>query len=433
MKQWKLLIPPLLSLLLILGTSTLVILYGRGFRPGIPTNGDNNIVRSTGLLSTTSDPVGSQVYVDGLLKTATNNSFNIDPGVHTVRILKEGYLPWQKEIKVDKEVVSRADAFLFPTNPSLSPLTSSGILQPTLSPDGTKIAYIVPPSESTKDTPKATGLWVYDLADRPLGFNRDQRQLGVWQQNWENANLTIQWSPTSQQILIERENSSDARLYEVSRTGETTLSSQGVTQLKIEWHEEDTLRKTQQLVAFKQPFIDIATSSSRLLSFSPDETKVLYEATASATLPFIIVPPLIGSNSTPENRSIEPGNIYVYDKKEDKNYFLFSTKELLPSPTPTPTGVRRPSPTPTAKLIPVGTSFKDYPIRWFPTNNHLVITLHGKIDILEYDRTNWVTVYAGPFAETFIAPWPGGSRLIIVTNLNPGASPLPNLYTVNLR
>jgi len=72
-------------------------------------------------------------------------------------------------------------------------------------------------------------------------------------------------------------------------------------------------------------------------------------------------------------------------------------------------------------------------IHWFPTNRHLVLTLPGKIDIMEYDRTNWVTVYAGPFVDGFIVPWPNGSRIIVMTNLNPGVSLLPNLYTVNLR
>src|SRR3990172_5310980 len=64
---------------------------------------------------------------------------------------------------------------------------------------------------------------------------------------------------------------------------------------------------------------------------------------------------------------------------------------------------------------------------------NLVLTFDCKIDIMEYDRTNWVTVYQGPFAEGFIAPWPNGSRIIILTNLNPRVSAPPNLYTVNLR
>ena len=151
----------------------------------------------------------------------------------------------------------------------------------------------------------------------------------------------------------------------------------------------------------------MATSSARVIALSPDETKILYEATAAATIPQVIDPPLIGTNPTNENRTVIPGNVYVYDSKEDKNFLLLTKKEV-PSGAP---------------------SF----IHWFPTSRHILLTLPGKIDVMEYDRTNWVTIYAGPFDKSFIAPWSNGSRIVILTNLNPGVSSLPNLYTVNLR
>lgn len=434
MKHWKLLIPPLISLLVILGTSAVIIAYGRGYRPRFSQNG-SSLVRSTGLVSATSDPVGAQVYLDGILKTATNNTFNVDPGKHTIRISKDGYLSWQKDIMVEKEVVSRADAFLFPVNPSLSPLTSSGIIKPTLSPDGTQIAYIIPPKEQTIEALATAGLWIFDLVDRPLGFNRDARQIETWQSTWDTDALNIQWSPDSQEVVLLLP--TEATLFDLTNkdTGRKIVNNELVT-IRQNWQTEQKLKNTQQFAALKQPLIDIATTSAELIAFSPDETKLLYLATASATIPQIIDPPLIGTNSQEEQRSIVAGNIYVYDTKEDKNYLLFHSNELAPTPSSTPTAPTRRLPTPTLKPelnINTPQLTTDYPIRWFPTNRHLVITLPGKIDILQYDRTNWITVYSGPFQEGFVAPWPTGSRLIIVTNLNPGASPLPNLYTVNLR
>lgn len=434
MKHWKLLIPPLISLLVILGTSAVIIAYGRGYRPGFSQDG-SSLVRSTGLVSATSDPVGAQVYLDGTLKTATNNTFNVDPGKHTIRISKDGYLSWQKEIIVEKEVVSRADAFLFPVNPSLSPLTSSGVIKPTLSPDGTQIAYIIPPKEQTTEALATAGLWIFDLVDRPLGFNRDARQIETWQSTWDTDQLSIEWSPDSQEVVLLLP--TETTLFDLNNrdTARKVVTSELVT-IRQNWQTEQKLKNTQQFAALKQPLIDIATTSAKLIAFSPDETKLLYLATASATIPQIIDPPLIGTNSQEEQRTLVAGNIYVYDTKEDKNYLLFQSSELAPTPSITPTTPTRRIPTPTLKPnlnINTPQLTTDYPIRWFPTNRHLVITLPGKIDILQYDRTNWITVYSGPFQEGFVAPWPTGSRLIIVTNLNPGASPLPNLYTVNLR
>lgn len=420
-KFWRRLrgFPSPLPLLFIVVGTIVVILYGRGYRPDLT----DNSIKSTGLLSATSDPVGAQVYVDGQLKTATNNPINVGPGWYTVRITKEGYIPWEKRLRVQGEVVTRADAFLFPANPSLSPITNTGIENPLLSPDGTKIAYTIPASSVES---RRSGLWVYDMVDRPLGLNRDPRQLGISEVNFNFATSTLTWSPDSTQLMVNT--GTQVRLYNANRTGDYQDVSASYTFILKEWNGIKTQRLNQQLATFKQGVIDIATSSAKIISLSPDETKILYEATASATIPLIIDPPQIGTNPIEEQRTIEPGKLYVYDSKEDKNYFVFDTKEIAQtaSPSPTPRGTTRPttSPIPQTALLPVS---------WFPTNRHLVLTLPGKIDIIEYDRTNWVTVYSGPFEKGFMATWPNTSRIIVLINLNPGVSTLPNLYTVNLR
>lgn len=437
MKRWKKVnkfLPTVLTIIAILLTSAGVIAYGRGYRIR-KNNTDTGMLTATGLLSATSDPVGAQVFVDGTLKAATNNSsIYLDPGKHTIKISKEGYLPWQKDIRIDREVVSRADAFLFPVSPSLSPLTSTGISEPTLSPDGTKVAYIIVKSDRLQES-KNAGLWVYDLGDRPLGLNRDARQIIMWTPTFDLTHATLRWSPNSEQILVGVPG--ETRLYSVAKPNEPQLVTGRVASLLSDWALEEKTKQIQQLAAFKKDVVEFASASAKIIAFSPDETKFIYEATASATLPPIITPPLIGTNTTVEDRSVKPGKIYVYDSKEDKNYFLFTKEEVFPSPTPSPT-VRqtrtlKPTPTPVPSELDLVHGKTVYPFEWFPTNRHIVLLLPGKIDILEYDRTNWITVYSGPFVDTFAAPWPGGSRIIIVTNLNPGASPVPNLYTVNLR
>jgi hypothetical protein len=351
-------------------------------------------LKPTGLISATSDPVGAQVLVDDTLKTATNNSFNIDPGYYTIRITKESYIPWEKKVRVQGEVVSQIDAFLFPTNPSLSPLTTLGIVNPTLSPDGAKVAYAIP-------SPVArAGLWYYELSEGPLGRNRDPIQIDQ-NSTFDFKKSTIAWSPDTTQLLVE--NTSASRLYTLGKPN--TFADVTITRktLLADWDAAKIDTEKQKLAAFKPAIVNMATSSAKIISFSPDETKILYEATASATISQVIVPPLIGTNSTTEDRNIKPGKLYVYDSREDKNYFLLDKKEISGA------------------------------VHWFPTSKHLLLTLKGKIDIMEYDRTNWVTIYSGPFVDDFVAPWSNGSRIIILTNLNGDALTLPNLYTVNLR
>lgn len=387
----------------ILGMSLAIIAYGRGYRLDV----SKTTLKSTGLISATSDPIGAQVFVGNKLKTATNNSFPIDPGRYTITITKEGYISWQKELRVQGEVVSRADAFLFPTNPSLSPITTFGISNPSLSPDGSKIAYTIPNGHLDSTYSNKAGLWVYELSEGPLGRNRDPQQIASVDTTFDITSAILTWSPDATQILAVAKN--EARLYQVNRLAVyQNISSSYQTLIKT-WQDEQVVKNQQKLAAFPQPIIDIATGSAHLIALSPDETKILYSATASATIAQIINPSLIGANPTKEDRTIVPGNIYVYDSKEDKNFLVLEKKEI-PSPKP-----------------------KNFPIQWFPTSRHLLLTLGNKIDIMEYDRTNWVTVYSGPFADGFVTPWSNGSRIIIMTNLNADATDLPNLYTVNLR
>jgi len=414
---------PFVAVCAILGASALIIAYGRGYRFDLK----NTSVKPTGLVSATSDPIGAQVLLDGKLKTATNNSFGVDPGWYTVTISKEGYISWQKKLRVQGEIVARADAFLFPANPSLSPLTTLGIKDPLLSPDGTKIAYMIPQDQLEGDMRKKAGLWIYELAEGPLGRNRDPIQLAEITDIFDVTHATILWSPDSTEVLAQL--GINYRLYPLNRpkTYQDVTTTAGT--MITEWNQETQTKITQQMDAFPRGFTNAASASARILAVSPDETKVLYEATASATIPQLINPPLIGINATKEDRSIQPGNIYIYDTKEDKNFFITSKKDLPPAQA---RGLAAGTikPIPTESQTPNNRAAN---IHWFPTSKHLILTLKGKIDIMEYDRTNWVTIYSGPFEDGFVAPWSNGSRIIIVTNLNPNTSALPNLYTVNLR
>lgn len=368
------------TLSIILIASAILIAYGRGYRLNLnkPTE-----LQPTGIVTATSDPVAAQVLVGGVLKTATNNSFNLAPDWYTVTIKKEGYQPWEKKLRVQGEVVTRADAYLFPTSPSLSPITTAGVGSPTVSPDGASIAFL-----------NTHGIYTLELADRPLGGrNRDPKLVA---ERAFTRGATLTWSPDGTQILITE--GTNSTLYDLSKTPAQIAAIHETRN----WQKEKADRDRQKLFSFKQPFIDVATSSAKILAFSPDETKLLYEATGAATIPILTDPPILGANPTEETRDIAPGNLYVYDSREDKNYGIEESKKKMQ-------------------------------FQWFPTSKHLLVTVPGKIDAMEYDRTNWVTLYSGPFDASFVTPWPTGGRLVILTNLNPGASTLPNLYTVNLR
>lgn len=370
---------PSVIVCIILTVAAVIIAYGRGYRFDFTKQS----LKSTGLVVVSSEPSGAQITVDGKVKSATPGTLTLTPGWYTISVAKEAFQTWEKRVKVQGEVVTKLDALLLPTNPSLTPLTTTGVLSPTLSPDGSKLAYIIPNQKESK-----AGIWVLDLVNKPLGLNRDARQVA----KGDFSRVTITWSPDSKQLLAGN------FLYEADTLNEVPQSIT-IKTLQNDWQSVKIQREKEQLAAYPQAFIDFATSSAKIVSFAPDETKVLYEATRSANLPPILLPPLLGANSTEEVRQIKPKNFYVYDMKEDKNYAFSDSGNLM----------------------------------WLPNSRHFVIIMKNRVEIMDYDGTNRRTAYAGPFWDAFAVPWASGGKLVILTNLNAAASAVNNLYIVNLR
>lgn len=421
---------PFVTFVLIIIVSAVVIAYGRGYRLDIIRKS----LKPTGLIAATSDPTGAQVLIDGNLTTATNNSINVNPGWYTITIQKEGFQSWEKHIRVQGEVVTRADAYLFPANPSLSTLSTYGIVHPVLSPDGSKLAFIVP--ENTVATTASTlvnrsGIWILDLTERPLGFNRDARQIAK-SAFTDFSDGVLTWSPDSKEILSAVENPVSGLtayyLLDADRMNDSPQRVIDITDISTDWDNLQTLKNQEKLSGLKPELIRAVGSYMQILAFSPDETKILYQASVSATLPEIITPPLIGANSIPETRELASDSVYVYDIKEDKNYLIGPARELGVLPDPPVKSAKIQDPVP-----PYSVYSPPLPLQWLPTSRHLIILTKSGIDAMEYDATNRRTVYAGPFWDGFMAPWMNASRILILTTLNPAAGSVPNLYAVNFR
>lgn len=389
-----------ITVCIILGVAFIIIAYGRGYR--LDTSGT---VNPTGLIVVQSDPTGAQIIIDDKIKTATAATLSLPPGWYTVTVAKDGYQSWSKRMKIQGEVVAKAEALLLPTNPSLTALTATGVVNPTLSPDGSKLAYIIPDSleasASSSMIKTRPGIWVLDLVDKPLGLNRDARQI-IQSNNVNFSKASLTWSPDSKFILAEL---SDRSYYVFEDKVHTLVPWQvgTIESVKIAWETMRSQRENEQLLTVPTRFTDMASQSARIVSFSPDETRILYEATRSAELPLVKSPPIIGANPTEETRLVEPHTFYVYDIKEDKNYQIEKFSIITPV------------------------------IHWLPSSRHFLLTSKDKIEILDYDGANRRTAYGGPFWDSFAVPWASGGKIVILTNLNSTASAVNNLYIVNLK
>jgi len=414
----KLLITIVIALFLIAGT-TVAIYFAKGYR----LNLKKKKVQETGLLVANSNPEGASVYLDGKLTTATDDTLNLPPKDYRVKIIKDGYLPWEKVLTIEKELVKQTEARLFPAAPDLKALTFTGALDPIPSPDGEKIAFVV---ASASASPK-NGLWITDLVSRPLLFTKNSKQIAANTTDFDFTNCQLVWSPDSKEVLALNEN--HTFLLNIDNFNDLTTQPEATARLSLildDWEEELALKKEEQFKKLPQFMEQIATSSAKNIYFSPDEEKLLYTATASATLPEGLLPQLPASNDQPETRIIEASNIYVYDLKEDKNFHLTSVKENKEKE-------KSPLQQRLTKIQNQYSASAVQPIQWFPTSRHLILTGKDKIIILEYDGTNQTSVYAGPFEDSFVYPWPDGSKLLILASLNPQSDLPANLYVIDLK
>lgn len=394
----RIVISTIIILSLILLGTTIGIFYARGYRFD-PTN-PKGILEGTGLLVLTSKPDGSRVFIDDHLTTATNNTINLAPGTYKVRIEQDGYFPWKKTIDIKTEAVSQANAVLFPIAPRLESVTATGALNPTLDGSGSIIAYTVSSASAERN-----GIYTLNMsapAILPLGGGANQITNDLVA---SFSTSTLAFSPDGSQLLASLSASLTIPSSYLLSARSFNSSPKDVTatlpQVLSDWDKQTQLKNKKNIDSLPRKIRSVAQSSFQNPIITPLDDKILYTASQSATIPILINPRLPGTNSTPETRTIEKGNTYVYDMKEDRNYLLAKKDE--------------------------GLQFS-----WLPDSSHLVYVKGSNINIVEYDGQNVTTVYAGPFVDSFVFPWPDGSSLVILTNLNiPGAP--NNLYRISLR
>lgn len=432
------------------------------------------IISNTGLLNANSFPAGAQVYINDKLITATDDTVYLDPDIYQVKISKEGYSPWEKELTIQKELVTQSNATLFPTAPSLTPLTFSGVKKIQPSPDGLKILFL---SDNAVIDEK-NGFYIMDLTTSFLSLQSGPRQITNLPRSFNLEDAELIWSPDSSELMI----LSESREVLITVDRKTNLENEKDVsfrkkQILSSWEEEIYLRERQYLQKFPVEILEIATQSAKNVYISPDKKRLLYTATAVVTIPEDIIPPIPATNTQVEERTLEIGAIYVYDREEDKNFRIatrsalsesvFASKVASESAVLENTEASASSEmaiekqllandldnkvaktleaSPTAFMhlqkqdnLATAYSFSNYysgaalnSLQWFPDSKHLLFVQDSNIRIMEYDGHNDTNVYSGPFSENFVYPWPDGSKLVINTSFSPDSP--DNLYVINLK
>jgi len=379
--------------------STYIIsLIARGYRFSIK---NGLILNPTGIISAISRPKGASVYIDEKLATATDDTINLPPGVYSLKIHKDGFLPWQKTITIKPETVYQADIQLFSAVPDLRPLTLTGAINPSANIDNTKIVYAVASASATKDN----GLYLIESNGLPISLIRQiSRQLSpnTATIDWSKFNFTF--SPNSREILATNPTTKVNYLLNL----DTPINPAELTDVttKLPTINQDWQAQTNTLVTAKIDRLPkdiqsiVATNSAKDIQYSSDENKVLYLAQTDGEITKNIITPPPAQSTQNQSRAIKKDNYYVYDIKDDTN-FLISHKDNLTNPT------------------------------WLPNSSNILFVQNQNLNVIDYDGTNLQTLFSSNFDPLCVYPWVDGSKIVILTSAYPTAP--ENLYTISIR
>ncbi|KKR66833.1 MAG: Protein kinase [Microgenomates group bacterium GW2011_GWA2_40_6] len=355
----------------VISLTYLISILARGYQPDF---NDGFKFKATGLLSATSKPKSASVFINGQLYTATDDTINLSPGKYQVKIIKDGYQPWSKNVEIQKEMVVQTEATLFRSAPDFSPITQNGALNPTVNLDKNSLVFSVSEAGASKDN----GIYLIETysSPLPLGKNTPKQIIGNFPSiDWSNYSFTF--SPNSKQILAISHTQNTAYLLNLETSGlkKPTDVSNLITFINNDWQKQRSqilLSKLERLPAKLRPLV--ATQSADIL-FSEDDSKALYLS--------------------------QKGPYLVYDLKKDINYPIGNLNEI------------------------------DNPF-WLPNSNNLVYSNKSQqIKTVEYDGSNQSTIFAGKFSNNLILPWSDGSKIIVYTRPFPEAP--ENLYSVSIR
>ena len=374
-----------LTIIIIGGITTVLYLYTSGYRLNKDNKGVIDI-NKTGMVSVKSLPDGASVYLDGTLRTATNDTISgVKPGEHQLRIVKKGFVEWNKNLEVFEQLVTDITAVLVSQSPRLEPLTNSGAKYPSISPTLSKLAYFSFDSEKP-------GIWIVPLSSGGIGLFRSNPTIAIQDTKFTKYSLgeQIMWSPDEKSLLIK----TPGNVYHLVNIETSTAQTTTKVDITIkQWADAVAMKRATFVNSQNIPQEVKNMALSPDVVWSPDEKKFLFTRGVGNELEY-----------------------WVYDLEN-----------------PIPVGEKAESLV--FKTIASATQPK---ISWYSDSFHLILVEgdiekdhKGSVSTIRIDGSNKTEIYNNTLYSDAVFSAPGGDKLIILTSFKSGDQ--TDLYTVSIR
>jgi hypothetical protein len=346
-----------------------VLLYASGFRLDFSGGG----FAKTGMILIKSVPDGAKVFLDDELSGATDSTIgSLKPDTYHLKIEKEGYLSWEKEVEVKEELVTNITVLLPPRSPSLTAITQTGVKLVTAAASGEKAAFL-----------SGSKLYLLSLNNPFSGFLRTRPQeIAIETKEFPFAKVTkIEFSPNENQILLTA--GSKGNLFS-TQTGAVATEVGSVATLRTQWQSLVTAQRTEAVdnLGIPDEFKDHALALASV--WSPDERKFLYEKSEGGKRQFWV------ANFTDPLPVGEETNRKILET-EDKNLKIF----------------------------------------WLANSRNFIVVEGSTVSILDLDGSNKREIFTGTLAEKIALSSTDLAQVIILTSISSKAP--ANLYGISLR
>lgn len=385
MQRLKDILQTILTLAIIAGISTVLYLYTSGYR--LQKNDENTIdLTKTGMINAKSIPESANVYLNGKLVTATNDNLpGIEPGMHTLKIAKKGYVEWEKEVEVFEELVTDITAVLVSQSPRLEPLTNTGARHPVISGTLSKLAYF-------STDPVDPGIYIIPLGGLNVNLFRSNPNLAIRDTRVTkySQGKSIEWSPDETQLLMLGNNDIYYLVDLTKNTAQTTSSPEVVRQT---WKETLDIKRTDMMERLEVAEDIRQKALSETAVWAPDDKKFLIRESKGVNTVY---------------------KVYNLEK-------------------PLPVGEKMEN-----TVLEIASSEKQPLLTWYPDSFHLIMTegdiaeeQRGRISLIRIDGTNKTEIYYNTLLSDKVYSSKDGDKVIILTSFK--SSNQTDLYTVGIR
>ncbi len=143
--------------------SIFAIFIARGY------NFTGNEITENGIINVESTPEDAKIYINGEEKGTSPKKIELVSGKYEIRLSKEGYIDWKKEIEIEPSIVTDIKLTLFPEELNLEQLTFTEIDKVFFSTDGSQAIYFVSQKPNK-------GIWLNKLEKSIFEISSPQAQ-----------------------------------------------------------------------------------------------------------------------------------------------------------------------------------------------------------------------------------------------------------------